>query len=84
MGAGQSRSNASTFPAWKIYQAIADNKNPTKLQNLLKTYNVNVISGNFTPLHIAIYNNRQDVAKRLIELGANVNANSSGLEWHIS
>ena len=82
MGAGQSRSKS---PAWKIYQAIADN-NTMKLHILLNTYNVDVISNNQTALHYAAWYNRQDVAKELIELGAIVNANglNYGTPLHIA
>ena len=72
MGAEQSSSQS---PSKKIYQAIADRKT-TKLQILLNTYHVNVISDNLSALHYAAWNNHQDAAIKLLELGANVNANA--------
>ena len=72
MGAEQSRPKT---PARKLYQAIADGKT-TNLQILLNTYHVNVISNNRSALHYAAWNNHQDAAIKLLELGANVNANA--------
>ena len=84
MGAEQSSPKS---PSLKIYQAIANGKT-TKLQILLNTYHVNVISNNLSALHHAAWNNHQDAAIKLLELGANVNANAGSnyvtpLDWAV-